>query len=192
MTHVLDRLLCFLMGYSKPATNFPTANQVKYTTEQMLITHFCHQLSGLFLHISRTPYFMRHENKKHFFFHLSESLVLQSMRSHRVGHDWATDLNWTKWELSVRCIYQLKVLGRGVVLWWQMPAGGSFLNQQWTLVPAGPSCAHPVTGSVPGCAVCHELFCVRAVLASVEQCCFLAEQPPSSSVLESGSPACKR
>ena len=44
------------------------------------------------------------------FFHLSESLVLQSMRSHRARHDWATDLNWTKWELSVRCIYQFKVL----------------------------------------------------------------------------------
>ena len=102
------------------------------------------------------------------FFHLIESLVLQSMRSHRAGHDWATDLNWTKWELLVRCIYQFKVLGisntkdtRSVVLWWQMPAGGCFLNQQSALVPAGPSCAHPVTGSVPSCAVCHRLFCVQ-------------------------------
>ena len=68
MTHVLDRLLCFLMRYSKPATNFPTANQVKYRTEQMLVTHFCHQISGLSLHISRTAHFMRHENEKHFSF----------------------------------------------------------------------------------------------------------------------------
>ncbi|XP_010858361.1 PREDICTED: COMM domain-containing protein 3 [Bison bison bison] len=48
----------------------------------------------------------------------------------------------------------------------------------------------------PSDRICAQLRCVPSALlctalASVEQCSFLAERPPSSGVLESGFPACK-
>ena len=37
--------------------------------------------------------------------------VLQSMESQRVGHDWATELNWTDYIKKINIVFELRVFG---------------------------------------------------------------------------------